>query len=236
MSPTERWESGRSTRSSTRRSSSRMATRVSRGFPEISISRFKAVTLAPRRETSASREPVVFPAIVQLARPIWRGHRDDSIGEAAERRQSPMHGGKRKTSDRSGQHNGRTKAVDGGRRRGNATCPKRNGCPGHKRSSMIWSGSVRAFRRLERVPCPGTPSLQGNNTLSEERGVRTDIAGTAGRLLSGGKHCRGFFQKRSGRVSALSRYFPRLSLRGRIRPTICSRVRTAQSRRVEGIE
>jgi len=43
-------------------SSSRMATRVSRGFPEISISRFKAITLALRRETSAPREPVVFPS------------------------------------------------------------------------------------------------------------------------------------------------------------------------------
>src|SRR6266566_9334976 len=132
MSPTERWESGRSTRSSTRRSSSRMATRVSRGFPEISISRFKAVTLAPRRETAAPGKPVVFPAIVQLARPIWRGHRDDSIGEAAERRQSPMHGGKRKTSGRLGQHNGRD---EGGRRRtkaGKCHVSKRNGCRGHK--------------------------------------------------------------------------------------------------------
>ena len=53
-----------------------------------------------------------------------------------------------------------------------------------KGNPMIWSGSVRPFRRLERVPCSGTPSLQGNNTLSEERVVRTDIAGTAGRLLS----------------------------------------------------
>src|SRR6266702_6391183 len=66
MSPTERRESGRSTRSSTRRSSSRMATRVSRGFPLIKISRFKAVTLAPGREAPAG-EPVVVPAIVQLA-------------------------------------------------------------------------------------------------------------------------------------------------------------------------
>src|SRR5258707_1436666 len=119
MSPTERWESGRSTSNSTRRSSSRMATRVSRGFPEISISRFKAVTLAPRRETSASREPVVFPAIVQLARPIWRGHRDDSIGEAAERRQSPMHEGKARKRGDLGQPKGgqrRSRAVEGGKK------------------------------------------------------------------------------------------------------------------------
>src|SRR6266545_994352 len=95
MSPTERRESGRSTRSSTRRSSSRMATRVSRGLPEIRISRFKAVTLAPRRETAAPRKPVVFPAIVQLARRVWcarHGQGDDSIGKAAESRQRPMHG------------------------------------------------------------------------------------------------------------------------------------------------
>src|SRR6266852_6733580 len=94
MSPTERWESGRSTRSSTRRSSSRMATRVSRGFPEINISRFKAVTLASRREAAAPREPVVFPAIIQLAgHAQLRRHRqgDQSIGKAAERRQRPMH-------------------------------------------------------------------------------------------------------------------------------------------------
>src|SRR5206468_13082181 len=65
--------SGRSTRSSTRRSSSRMATRVSRGLPLINISRFKAVTLAPRRE-APSGEPVVFPAIVQLARLSYGRH------------------------------------------------------------------------------------------------------------------------------------------------------------------
>src|SRR2546423_15562671 len=96
MSPTERWESGRSTRSSTRRSSSRMATRVSRWLPEIKISRFKAVTLAPGGEASATREPVVVPAIVQVARPFGHdgGQRDDAIGEAAERRQSPIHGAK----------------------------------------------------------------------------------------------------------------------------------------------
>src|SRR5437667_667176 len=120
MSPTERRESGRSTRSSTRRSSSRMATRVSRGLPEISISRFKAGTLASRREAPAPREPVVFPAIVQLTgHAQLRRHRqgDQSIGKAAERRQRPMHGGKRKTSDRLGQHNGRSKAVEGGQRR-----------------------------------------------------------------------------------------------------------------------
>src|SRR5204862_691004 len=93
MSPTERWESGRSTRSSTRRSSSRMATRVSRGFPLIRISRFKAVTLAPRREAPAG-EAMVIPAIVQLARRAGdrrHGQGDESIGEAAERRQGPMH-------------------------------------------------------------------------------------------------------------------------------------------------
>src|SRR5213596_2369463 len=106
MSPTERWESGRSTRSSTRRSSSRMATRVSRGLPEMSISRFKAVTLAPRAEASATREPVVIPAIVQLAGHAhlrWHRQGDQSIGKAAERRQRPMHGGKRKVSGNLGQ-------------------------------------------------------------------------------------------------------------------------------------
>src|SRR5919106_2564458 len=41
MSPTVRRWSGRSTSSSTRRSSSRMATRVSRWLPLIRISRFK---------------------------------------------------------------------------------------------------------------------------------------------------------------------------------------------------
>src|SRR2546427_11842140 len=98
MSPTERRESGRSTRSSTRRSSSRMATRVSRGFPLINISRFKAVTLAPGREAPAG-EPVVVPAIVQLAgHAQLRRHRQGggSIGEAAEGRQSPKDGGKAK--------------------------------------------------------------------------------------------------------------------------------------------
>src|SRR5436309_5161026 len=93
MSPTERRESGRSTRSSTRRSSSRMATRVSRWLPLINISRFKAVTLSPLWEAPGG-EPVVIPAIVQLAgHAQLRRHRqgDDSIGEAAERRQRPIH-------------------------------------------------------------------------------------------------------------------------------------------------
>src|SRR4029078_7559113 len=45
MSPTVRRWSGRSTRSSTRRSSSRMATRVSRWLPLIRISRFKMLDL-----------------------------------------------------------------------------------------------------------------------------------------------------------------------------------------------
>src|ERR1051326_7573860 len=95
MSPTERRGAGRSTSRSKRRASSRKGTRGSRGLPEINISRFKAVTLAPRREAPVG-EPVVIPAIVQLAPPIWHRQRqfDESIGQAAERRQSPMHAGK----------------------------------------------------------------------------------------------------------------------------------------------
>src|SRR5256886_892547 len=61
MSPTMRRASGRSTRSSTRRSSSRMATRVSRGLPLINISRFKACALDPGRP-AARRDPIVVPA------------------------------------------------------------------------------------------------------------------------------------------------------------------------------
>src|SRR5688572_267787 len=48
MFPTVRRISGRSTRSSTRRSSSRMATRVSRWLPAIRISRFNCVHLDAR--------------------------------------------------------------------------------------------------------------------------------------------------------------------------------------------
>src|SRR5438552_19095630 len=48
MLPTVRRISGRSTSSSTRRSSSSIATRVSRGLPAINISRFNWVHLGPR--------------------------------------------------------------------------------------------------------------------------------------------------------------------------------------------
>src|SRR3954447_366485 len=55
MSPTERRWSGRSTRSSTRRSSSRIATRVSRWLPLIRISRFKCWTSAVIQARSVTR-------------------------------------------------------------------------------------------------------------------------------------------------------------------------------------
>src|SRR3954470_16531449 len=55
MSPTERRWSGRSTRSSTRRSSSRIATRVSRWLPLIRISRFKCWTSAVIQAGSVTR-------------------------------------------------------------------------------------------------------------------------------------------------------------------------------------
>src|SRR5258705_375048 len=180
MSPTERWESGRSTRSSTRGSSSRMATRVSRGFPEISISRFKAVTLALRRETSASREPVVFPAIVQLARPIWRGHRDDSIGEAAERRQSPMHEGKARKRGDLGQPKGgqrRSRAVEGGK---TAVL------------SMIWF-EVYGLSDNDRACVPTNVSPLGKNAMAWRAGSMKRLprfrntSSMALRLSSGGQ-------------------------------------------------
>src|SRR3989442_6267277 len=99
MSPTMRRVLGRSTRSSTRRSSSRMATRVSRGLPLINISRFKACALDPARP-AAGRDPNVVPARTLSERIDWRC--DEPIGreagarrgDAPERRQyarSPMH-------------------------------------------------------------------------------------------------------------------------------------------------
>src|SRR2546428_220406 len=91
MSPTERWASGRSTRSSTRRSSSRMATRVSRGLPLISISRFKAGTLDPGRP-AAPRDPDVVPAVSRETIGLGaRARRRGGGGEQPERSRSPMH-------------------------------------------------------------------------------------------------------------------------------------------------
>src|SRR6266576_5735773 len=235
MSPTERWESGRSTRSSTRRSSSRMATRVSRGFPEISISRFKAVTLTPRRETAAPGKPVVFPAIVQLARPIWRAHRDDSIGEAAERRQSPMHGGKRKASDRLGQHNGRTKAVEGGRRRENATGGNGMVVPLTRGYPMFENGSVRTICRLEGVSYSCTPHLQSNGRLPQARTVRPYIAGASRRIFGSREHSGGVVTKGKCRVPSLSRHFSWFSLRSWVYPEICAGTRTPHTVAMVGV-
>src|SRR3989442_1599626 len=89
MSPTMRRASGRSTRSSARRSSSRMATRVSRGLPLIRISRFKARSLDAGRPTAAGR-PVIDPTRVLPG----RGRRrcdgpEQPIG--LEESRSPMH-------------------------------------------------------------------------------------------------------------------------------------------------
>src|SRR2546426_416078 len=89
MSPTMRRASGRSTRSSARRSSSRMATRVSRGLPLIRISRFKARSLGTGRP-AAARRPVIDPTRVLSGRRTGRGDEPEQpIG--LESSESPMH-------------------------------------------------------------------------------------------------------------------------------------------------
>src|SRR3989441_10711953 len=99
MSPTMRRGLGRSTRSSTKRAASRMATRVSRWLPLISISRFKACALDPARP-AAGRDPNVVPARTLSERIDWRCDKPIGRGagarggDAPERRQqarSPMH-------------------------------------------------------------------------------------------------------------------------------------------------
>src|SRR5881296_3121566 len=89
MSPTMRRASGRSTKSSARRSSSRMATRVSRGLPLIRISRFKARSLGTGRP-AAARRPVIDPTRVLSGRRTGRGDEPEQpIG--LESSESPMH-------------------------------------------------------------------------------------------------------------------------------------------------
>src|SRR5438309_1537428 len=89
MSPTMRRASGRSTRSSARRSSSRMATRVSRGLPLIRISRFKARSLDAAGPAAAGR-PVIGPTRVLSGRGTGRCEEPEQpIG--LEYSRSPMH-------------------------------------------------------------------------------------------------------------------------------------------------
>src|SRR2546426_274735 len=89
MSPTMRRASGRSTRSSARRSSSRMATRVSRGLPLIRISRFKAGSLGAGRP-AAARRPVIDATRVLSGRGTGRGDEPEQpIGLVCS--ESPMH-------------------------------------------------------------------------------------------------------------------------------------------------
>src|SRR6478736_9726226 len=97
MSPTIRRWSGRSTKSSTSRSSSRMATRVSRGVPLIRISRFTRIV-----SRASARGAVGLPNVKgrppALERPVtapdsidrqWRRPSPVGDGAGAERRHVP---------------------------------------------------------------------------------------------------------------------------------------------------